>query len=288
MVPAIVFFLFALSSNFNTGVRHILPIYPLLIMLAAIGGIWLCRKFNVFRYVLVALLVFNAFAAIRTAPMYLAFSNDLWGGYENTHRIFSDSNVDTGQSMKLVDEFLGRENIKDCWLASFVHPEMIRSVQPCRPMTSGTRIMVSRNLIEPVPRVIEGTVVLSVIEIPPRGGDEYVPVTKSEPIAFIGANSYVYRGRFEVPLAAAISRVHRSNYFLRVNDIDQAIAEGRQAVELATNDPRTHLALGVALARTEQKDDARRELETAADLAKADNRFRNVEVWAQQGLEKLR
>ena len=88
--------------------------------------------------------------------------------------------------------------------------------------------MVSRDLIDPIPAVIEGTVVLSVIEIPPRGGDEYVPITKSEPIAFIGGNTFVYRGRFEIPLAAAISRVHRSNHFRRIGDIDQAIAESRQ------------------------------------------------------------
>ena len=71
------------------------------------------------------------------------------------------------------------------------------------------------------------TILLSVIEVPPRGGDEYVPITKSEPIAFIGANTYVYRGRFEVPLASAISRVHRSAYFLRMNQIDDAIAEAQ-------------------------------------------------------------
>jgi tetratricopeptide (TPR) repeat protein len=288
LLPAIIFFLFALSSNFNTGIRHILPIYGLLIILASAGAVWLCRKFYAFRFALAALLLLNAAASVRTAPNYLVYANDLWGGYKSTHEIFVDSNADTGQSMKLVDEYLAREGIQDCWIAAFVHPEMIRSVQPCRSMPSGTRIMVSRDLIEPVPPVIEGTVVLSVIEMPPRGGDEYVPVTQSEPIAFIGGNTYIYRGRFEVPLAAAISRVHRSNHFLRVNDIDQAIVEGRQAAELAPKDPRTHLALGLALSRTEQKDEARRELETAVELAKADSRFRNAEVWAQQGLEKLR
>jgi tetratricopeptide (TPR) repeat protein len=227
----------------------------------------------------------NAASAIRTAPNYLVFSNVLWGGYENTHRILLS---DTGQSMKFVSEYLDREGIDDCWIAAFVHPEMIRSVQPCRPMPSGVRIMISRNLIDPVPPVIEGTVVLAEREIPPSSGDEYVPIAQSEPIAFIGGNTFVYRGRFEIPLAAAISRVHRSNHFLRVNDIDQAIAEARLAIEFAPNDPRTHLAIGLALSRTEQKDEARRELETAADLARTDSRFRNVEVWAKQGLEKLR
>jgi hypothetical protein len=237
--------------------------------------------------VLIALLVLNAVAAIRTAPAYLAFANDLWGGYENTHAIFNDSNVDTGQSMKLISEYIARENVKDCWIATFVHPEMIRSVQPCRPMPSGVRVMVSRNLIDPLPPLIEGTVVLSVIELPPRGGDEYLPIAQSNPIAFVGGNTFVYRGRFELPLAAAISRVHRSGYFLRVNDVDHAAAEARQAVELGPTDPRTHLALGLALISSGHKEEARSELDKAAELAKADARFRNQEVRARQELERM-
>jgi tetratricopeptide (TPR) repeat protein len=265
-------------------VRHILPIYGFLIVLSSAGAIWLCRKFNTLRYVLVALLVFNAAAAIRTAPNYLAFANDLWGGYENTHRIFIS---DIGQNMKLVSEYLARENVQDCWIVAFVHPEMIRSVQPCGPMPSSVRIMISRNLIDPVPPVIEGTIVLTERDVPPLGGDEYLPITKSEPIAFIGGNTFVYRGRFEVPLAAAMSRVHRSGYFLRANNLDQAISEGRQAAELGPNDPRTHLALGQALARSGQKEEAHRELEKAWELSKADVRFRNQEVQARQQLERM-
>lgn len=288
LVPAAVFFVFASSSNFNTGVRHILPVYGFLIVISSAGAIWLCRKFGVFRYGLIALLVVNAVAAIRTAPAYLAFANDLWGGYENTHAIFNDSNVDTGQSMKLVSEYLARENVKDCWIATFVHPEMIRSVQPCRPMPSGVRVMVSRELIDPLPPVIEGTVVLSIIELPPRGGDEYVPIAQSEPIAFIGGNTYVYQGRFEIQLAAAISRVHRSNHFLRMGNVEEAVAEGRLAVELGPHDSRTHLAVGLALASSGQKEEARRELDKAAELAHADVRFRNQEVWARREIERMR
>lgn len=286
--PAAAFFIVASSSTFTTGVRHILPIYGLLAVLSAAGAVWLCRRFGGFRYALAALLVFNAIGTVRTAPNYLAYANDFWGGFENTHRIFSDSNVDTGQSMKFVSEYLAREGVQDCWLGAFVHPEMIRSVQPCRPMPSNVRIMVSRNLTDPLPPVIEGTVVLSAIELPPRGGDEYVPISKSEPIALIGGNTFVYRGRFEVPLAAALSRIHRSNHFRRVNDIAQAVAEAREAVALAPGDPRPHLALGLSLTPTDQKEEARIELETASRLAKTDNRHRNVDVWAQQGLEKLR
>jgi hypothetical protein len=285
IVPAGVFFLVASSSTFTNSVRHILPIYGFLIVLSSAGAIWLCRKFNTFQYALVALLVFNATAAVRTAPNYLAFANDLWGGYENTHRIFIS---DIGQNMKLVSEYLARENVQDCWIVAFVHPEMIRSVQPCRPMPSSVRIMISRNLIDPVPPVIEGTIVLTERDVPPLGGDEYMPITQSDPIAFIGGNTYVYHGRFEVPLAAAMSRVHRSDHFLRMNDLNQAVAEARQALELGPNDPRTHLALGLALARGGQKEEARSELEKAAELAKADVRFRNQEVRARQELGRMK
>jgi tetratricopeptide (TPR) repeat protein len=284
LMPPVVFFIFASSSDFTNSVRHILAIYGFLIILSSAGAIWLCQKFNRLRYALVALLVFNAAAAVRTAPNYLAFANDFWGGYQNTHRIFIS---DIGQNMKLVSEYLARENVHDCWIVAFVHPEMLRSVQPCRPMPSGVRIMISRNLIDPVPPVIDGTIILSERDVPPLGGDEYVPITKSEPIAFIGGNIFVYRGRFEVPLAAAMSHVHRSGYFLRASDVDNAIAEGRQAAELGRNDPRTHLALGLALARSGQKEEARSELAKAAELANADVRFRNQEVRARQELERM-
>ena len=284
LLPPVVFLIFASGSDFTNSVRHILPIYGFLIVLSSAGAIWLCRKFNACRYALVALLALNAAAAVRTAPNYLAFANDLWGGYQNTHRIFLS---DTGQNMKQVSEYLTRENIHDCWIVAFVHPEMIRAVQPCRPMPSSMRIMISRDLIDPVPPVIEGTIVVNERDIPPLGGDEYLPITKSQPIAFIGGNIFVYRGRFEVPLVAAMSRVHRSGYFLRMNDVDEAISEGRQAAELGPDDPRTHLALGLALARSRQKEEARSELDRAAELAKADVRFRNQEVRARQELARM-
>jgi hypothetical protein len=111
-------------------VRLILPIYGLLIDLESAGAIWLWRMFSVLRLALVAVLVVNAIATVRAAPSYLAYANVFLGGYNNTHRIFVDSNTDTGQSMKLVDEYLTQQGVRDCWISTFVHPEMIRSVQP--------------------------------------------------------------------------------------------------------------------------------------------------------------
>ena len=286
-MPAILFLIIASSSNFTNGARHILPVYGFCIVLAAAGAIWIARKSNFIRYALVALLVFHAVAAVRTAPNYLAFANDFWGGYENTYRIFRGANLDIGQSTKLMNEYLEREGITDCWFAGYVHPELVGAIQPCRPMPSWLRILISRNLIDAVPPVIEGTVLINISEVA-LGGDEYEPLTRSEPVAVIGGSIFVYRGRFEVPLAAAISHVHRSGHFLRNNLPDEAVEEGRRAIALGPSDPRTHLALGLALARLGQKEEAQLELETTVQHAKADPRFRNHEVRAQLELERLK
>jgi hypothetical protein len=189
--------------------------------------------------------------------------------------------------MKLVNEYIAEHDIKNCWIAGFVHPEMLAYVQPCHAMPSGLRILISRNVVDPVPPVIEGTVFLSSNELPPQGAGEYVPMTSVQPEALIGGNMLVYRGRFEVPLVAAMSHVHRSGALLRLGQVENAIAEAREAIEFFKDDPRPHLALGLALARAKQKDEARREFEMAARLSMDKPVFRNAEVRAQQELTKL-
>jgi hypothetical protein len=287
LIPAVLYFALALTSSFTTGVRHILPVYPLFIMAAAAGAVWLCRRIVLFRYLLPILLVYSAAASVRAAPMYIAFANDLWGGPENIHRIFTDSNVDTGQSLKLINEYIERENVTDCWIVGFIHPELLLAVQPCKVMPSNLRIMQSRFAMDPVPTLAEGTFFVSVVDLPPRGGDEYLPIAASEPVEFIGGNTFVFRGRFEITLVAAMSRASRAGAFLRMGRVDDAVSEARLAVELGPQDPRTHLALGLALSRKGELDEARAELQVAAEGAKRDSRFRLNEVRALQELEKI-
>jgi Flp pilus assembly protein TadD len=85
-----------------------------------------------------------------------------------------------------------------------------------------------------------------------------------------------------------MSRAYRSGQFLRLNRTEEALTEGRQAVSLAGGDPRTHLALGLALMRVGQREEARKEFETTVELAKSDSVFRNAEVRAALELERLK
>ena len=289
LAPPIFFFAVSLTSSLNIGVRHILPVYPFFITAAAVGAVWVSRRVRPFRYFLIALLLFHAVASLRIAPDYMAFANDFWGGNANTYKIFRDPNLDYGQSLKAVKEYVEREGITDCWAALSGNIEHIIASQPCRVMTTSFPLSNSDVPREPIPPVIEGTVLLNALVMPPRGDAEYLPVIRSEPVARVGSSIFVYRGRFEVPLVAALSHVERANQFVRLKRFEEALTEGRRAVELAPADARAHLALGIALLRAGQKEAARAEFEQTIEAAKNNPAtFRNAEIRARQELEQLK
>ena len=288
LVPSLAFFGISLLSKMNIGVRHILPVYGFFIVIAAAGGCALSRKHKIVRWALILLLAAHAATAFQTAPSYLAFSNIFWGGTNNTYRLLTDSNVEWGQNLKLVNEYLRSENINDCWFANFGGGELARRALPCRLMPGSYDWNATEEPVEPIPGVIEGTVLLSVAVLPPLGGNEYTSVIASEPVAQIGGSIFVYRGRFEVPLASALSYVARSQQLVLMNRFDEAITDARQAIALLPDDARSHYALGVALARADQRDEARQEFETTIQLAKSNPEiFRQAEMRARAELERL-
>jgi 4-amino-4-deoxy-L-arabinose transferase-like glycosyltransferase len=295
LMPSLAFFVVSMTSQMNIGVRHILPVYPFFIVIAAGGACFWARKYRIVSYALIALLVFHAAFAVRTAPNYLAFSNVFFGGVDNTYKVLADSNVEWGQSVKLANEYLARENITDCWFAGNDNIEINLLEQPCRLLPgTGSSWFTPEQLIEPAPPVIEGTILLSAWVLPPMSsailprGNEYLPVTQSEPIAIIGGSILVYRGRFEVPLVAALSHYARARQLIDMKRFEEAVADGAKAVELAPDDPNAHYVLGLALARSGRRDEARREFETSIRLAAVNPpMFRRAEMDSQGELRQL-
>lgn len=287
LVPSVAYFAISLTSGINIGVRHILPVYPFFMTVAAAGACVLARQHRVFFFGLIALLLFHAGAAMRTAPSYIAFANDLWGGTNNTHRLLHDSNVDWGQNLKGVEAYLEKEGVRDCWLAYYGNGELARANKMCR-LLPASGWTVTGQIVEPVPPVIEGTILLSTSVLPPHSR-EYEAVAKTEPVAILGGGIFVYRGRFEVPLAAALSHTGRVNQIVRLKGFDEAIADGRKAVGLAPDDPGARLRLGTALARAGKNEEARRELEAAVESSRSNlDLFRGMERQAQLELRRLR
>jgi hypothetical protein len=295
LAPPLLFLAVSMTSQMNIGVRHILPVYPFFIVIAAGGVCFWARKYRIAHYLLIALLVFHAATAVRTAPNYLAFSNVFFGGVDNTYKVLADSNVEWGQGVKLANDYLARENITDCWFAGTDNVEINRLEQPCRLLPgSNSSWDFTEQLIEPTPPVIEGTILLSVWTLPPMSGailprgNEYLPVIESEPIALIGGSILVYRGRFEVPLVAALSHYGRARQLIDLKRFEEAAVDGAKAVELVPDDPNAHYVLGLALVRSGRRDEARSEFEAAVRLAAVNpTMFWRVEMDSKGELRQL-
>lgn len=289
IIPSFFFFALAMTSKINIGIRHILPVYAFFIVIAAAGACAAIRKSRRECFILVTILLVGLAMNLRNAPNYIAYSNEIMGGTNNTYKSLSDSNVDWGQNLKLINEYLEKENITDCWFASFGNGELARVGQPCKLLPGGFGSEMTTEPIGVVPPVIEGTILISTGAYPPFRGGEYFSISETaQPIAQIGGSVFVYRGRFEVPLAAAASRAERADFFVRHKQFDNAIVDAREALKLMPNDPKIRLNLGIALAETSQMEDARAELEAAYELTKQESSSHNIRLKIEAEMEKLK
>lgn len=107
------YFGIASHSSLDLGVRYILPIYPPLFVLVALGIRMLWRRYIIrlrlrplIAGTFVVLLGWYAAAAIWIYPSYLAYINELVGGPANGSHYFGDSNVDWGQDLVRFKDYL--------------------------------------------------------------------------------------------------------------------------------------------------------------------------------------
>ena len=116
--PAAVYFLLAVGTGINIGLRHILPIYPFLFVLIAGAAAHLWRSGRLWRAALGILAVWYVASAVRIYPHYLAYFNEAAGGPKNGYKILNDSNLDWGQDLKGLKLWMERERVEKI---RFVH-----------------------------------------------------------------------------------------------------------------------------------------------------------------------
>ena len=95
ILPIVVFLAVSMTSTLNIGLRHILPIYPFVIVAAALGAETVSKSGGTRGRVVVGLAL--AAAAVEFASVYsdnLAFFNLAVGGPHNGFHYLADSNID--------------------------------------------------------------------------------------------------------------------------------------------------------------------------------------------------
>lgn len=274
LLPMAVYLFVAMRSDMNIGLRHLLPIYPFLYLLAAGGAGMLLRRDARWGWAFGVLLVWQAATSLHAAPGYMAYANEAWGGPSQVHRYLSDANSDWGQQLKEAKRYLDERGIKACWFAYFpdgaVDP--IDYGIPCKRLPT-TDTLWWLNLPMDVPPVIDGPVLISDsdlegIEFGQGALNPYDSFRGVKPTTVIQSGLFVYDGRFAVPLASALVHAQKAQNLLAAGQVEMALPHAELAVELASQAVSAQTALGDVLVKQGKKAEAHQHYAAALDAAK--------------------
>jgi hypothetical protein len=124
ILPPAIFFAASLTAKVQIGYRHILPVMP---FVAVLAGLALARLLEARKgvWLVCGLLALNAASVLRVHPYYLAYFNEPAGGPANGYKLFVDSNLDWGQDLKAVGDYLKSRGSPQLILSYFgvVRPE---------------------------------------------------------------------------------------------------------------------------------------------------------------------
>ena len=98
----------SLTSHLNIGERHLMPLYPVLFILAGALGRWFTRPLRWPALLASALIGWHVGESAWIAPHYLAYFNELAGGPAQGHNHLVDSCLDWGQDLPGLKAWLDR------------------------------------------------------------------------------------------------------------------------------------------------------------------------------------
>jgi hypothetical protein len=262
LIPPVTYFVQAMMSGLNIGLRHILPIYPFLMILCAAAAWSLMQRDRRWIAIIAVLLTWHAVTSLRSFPVYLAYANEAWGGQSNTYKLLTDSNVDWAQQLPATREYLEQHGVKDCWFAYFAATVVDTPYYgiPCKMLPVISSLWLGDQL--EAPAHIDGTVLISAgtlsgYEMGPGSLNPYEQFKTLQPESIIQHGLFVYNGHFDLPLAAAIAHAHNAGKLADQNRLGQALAEAQAAVALAPDSVRAQSTLGDILTLLHRTDEAR-------------------------------
>ncbi len=120
LAPFYIYFASAMASDFNIGIRHLLPIYPLIFI--AIGAAASAARKRWGGPITIALVLVAAALAsesLSVYPNYIPFFNLAAGGASNGINLLGDSNLDWGQDLLLLRDWQNRHPDVPLYLSYF-------------------------------------------------------------------------------------------------------------------------------------------------------------------------
>ncbi len=255
LVPVVFFLYNAMAAGLNIGMRHILPIVPLLFVFLAGACVALSRRSRGWTIALTLLVLAHVATSLRAYPVYMAYSNEAWGGPANTWRYLSDSNSDWAQGLIAAEKYARSHNINtphDCYFAYFAYPFVRPEDYGIRCTELPTIDTASVGIME-APRTFSGTLLISSADVNgfesgTKVRNPYQSLMGREPEDLIDDGIFVYHGTFAFPDAVAYAPTQRSADALKANDTATAIREARAALSISPDNFDAQFQLAKSLA----------------------------------------
>ena len=111
LIPSSLYFGACLLSPYNIGYRHLLPILPLLFIFVGQLACIEWRSSQKRAWAAGIAVVWLVVGSLQIRPHYLTFFNELVGGPDQGYKVLLDSNLNWGQELIELRDYLVRENI---------------------------------------------------------------------------------------------------------------------------------------------------------------------------------
>jgi len=187
LIPTL-FFISALQSKVNIGVRHVLLVYPF--MFIAISRLWsvqMNRK-RLFIAIITGILGISVISTIMTWPFPMAYFSEAVGGASQGYKYMLDSNLDWGQNLPYLKEYLIKNKIDTICFGYFGQGRFSNEGFTIRPLYDDSAIKEHQPI---------NCVVVISAQLLYNRGDTFTWLKKRTPTTIIGYGLYIFDLRSE-------------------------------------------------------------------------------------------
>ncbi|TSC90063.1 MAG: hypothetical protein G01um10142_477 [Parcubacteria group bacterium Gr01-1014_2] len=183
----------SIKSNLNIGVRHLLVTYPFAIILVSGQLARLKHKIKYFIPIVVFLLTWYVAENLHIWPYYLTYFNQLAGGPSGGYRYVVDSNLDWGQDLKRLSQWVEENKIDKIHLDYFGWSDPVYYLGPKFQWLTAGQYKNAQDFINKTGGGYIG--VSATFFMGSRGNPtkSYIWLQRFEPVAVIGNSIWVWK-----------------------------------------------------------------------------------------------
>ena len=265
-LPALVYLAASMHVRRISGVWHLFPLLPFLIVMAASGCVYLARRYRWAVGALVCLLVLHAVSSLRSYPNYLSYANEAWGGSGDLYQHLPWTDV--GQAYWEVSRYMEQHPNTPCWVDSNFY-------MPVNPFYKIPCTQMGFLRMDAIPERMTGIVFVSSSALALEGqpGGELAPFYTSKAKVRLGGSAVlVYEGDFDTRVLAARALTLGALTHLIDGQRQEAMSSAEQSVALAPNNAVGRQLLCLTLVANRRPQEGLLQCSIARNLALANPR----------------